>query len=136
MVSTLSLDNLSVSSYYTRFKVIWDELVNYKPIPLCSCGICTCGSMVARVKYQEEECTMNFLMGLNESFATVRGQILLMKPLPSLNQVFSLITQEEKQKRVGSNAIAVDSVALFSRGSNTSSNKGNYPTSLMVKGKG
>ena len=28
MVSTLSLDNLSVSSYYTRFKVIWDELVN------------------------------------------------------------------------------------------------------------
>ena len=92
MVSTLSLDNLSVSSYYTRFKVIWDELVNYKPIPLCSCGICTCGSMVARVKYQEEECTMNFLMGLNESFATVRGQILLMKPLPSLHQVFSLIT--------------------------------------------
>ncbi|XP_050289694.1 retrovirus-related Pol polyprotein from transposon RE1 [Quercus robur] len=85
MVSTLSLDNLSVSSYYTRFKVIWDELVNYKPIPSCSYGICTCGSMAARVKYQEEECTMNFLMGLNESFATVRGQILLMKPLPSLN---------------------------------------------------
>ena len=136
MVSTLSLDNLSVSSYYTRFKVIWDELVNYKPIPSCSCGICTCSSMAARVKYQEEECTMNFLMGLNESFATVRGQILLMKPLPSLNQVFSLITQEEKQKRVGSNAIAIEFTALFSRGSNTSSNKGNYPTSLMVKGKG
>ena len=91
-MSTLSLDNLSMSSYYTRFKVIWDELVNYKPIPLCSCGICTCVSMVARVKYQEEECTMNFLMGLNESFATVRGQILLMKDLPSLHQVFSLIT--------------------------------------------
>ena len=126
MVSNLSQDNLSVSSYYTKFKVIWDELVNYKPIPSCSCGICTCGSMTARVEYQEEECTMNFLMGLNESFATVRGQILLMKPLPSLNQVFSLITQEEKQRRVGSNAIAVESAALFSRGSNNSSNRGNY----------
>ena len=49
-----------------------------------------------------------------------------MKPLPSLNQVFSLITQEEKQRRVGSNAIAVEFAALFSRGPNNSSNKGNY----------
>ena len=51
--------------------------------------------MAARVEYQEEECTMNFLLGLNESFTGVRGKILLMKPLPSLNKVFSLITQEE-----------------------------------------
>ena len=72
MVSTFSQDNLSLSSYYTRFKVIWDELVNYKPIPSCSCGICTCGSMGARIEYQEGECTLNFLIGLNESFATVR----------------------------------------------------------------
>ena len=126
MVSTLSQDNLFVSSYYTRFKVIWDELVNYKPIPSCSCGICTCGSMATQVENQEDECTMNFLMGLNESFATVRGHILLMKPLPSLNQVFSFITQEKKQRRVGSNAIAVESTALFSRGPNNSSNKCNY----------
>ena len=84
--------------------------------------------MAARVEYQEEECTMNFLLGLNESFATVRGQILLMKPLPSLKQVFSLITHEVKQRRVGSNAIAVEFAALFSIGSNTSSNKGNYTT--------
>ena len=126
MVSTLSQDNLSVSSYYTKFKVIWEELVHYKPIPSCSCGICTCGSMATQVEYQEEKCTMNFLMRLNESFATVRGQIRLMKPLPSLNQVFSLITQEEKQRRVGSNAIAVEYAALFSRGLNNSSNKGNY----------
>ena len=89
--------------------------------------------MAAQVEYQEEECTMNFLMGLNESFAAVRGQILLMKSLPSLNKVFSLITQEEKQRRVGSNAIAVESVALFSRGSNTSSNKGNYASKYNGK---
>ena len=49
-----------------------------------------------------------------------------MKLLPSLNQVFSLITREEKQTRVGSNAIVVESPAFFSRGPNNSSNKGNY----------
>lgn len=41
---------------------------------------------------------MNFLMGLNDSFSQTRGQILLMDPLPSINRVFSLIVQEEKQK--------------------------------------
>jgi hypothetical protein len=34
---------------------------------------------------------MQFLMDLNESFAAVRGQILLMDPMPPINKVFSLI---------------------------------------------
>lgn len=73
MVGNLSQDNLSVSIYYTKFKIVWDELVNYKFIPSCSCGVCTCGSMVSRAEYREEECTMNFLMGLNDTFASMRG---------------------------------------------------------------
>ena len=64
--------------------------MNYKSIPSCSCGVCACGFETAFAQYQEEECTISFLMGLNEIFATVRGQILLMEPLPSLNKVFSL----------------------------------------------
>ena len=79
-----------VSNLHTKFKIVWDELVNYKSIPSCSCGVCTCGFETAFAQYQEEECTISFLMGLNEIFATVRGQILLMEPLPSLNKVFSL----------------------------------------------
>ena len=43
MVSNLSQDNLFVSAYYTKFKIVWDELVNYKSIPSRSCGVCTCG---------------------------------------------------------------------------------------------
>ena len=101
MVSNLSQENLTVSSYYTKFRIIWDELINYKFIPSCSCGVCTCGSMAAHAKYQEEECIMNFLMGLNEYFASVRGHILMMKPFPSLTNVLSLITQEEKQQKIG-----------------------------------
>lgn len=44
---------------------------------------------------------MSILMGLNESFAHIRGQLLLMDPLPPINKVFSLIAQEEKQRQVG-----------------------------------
>lgn len=54
------------------------------------------------------------------------------QPLPSLNKVFSLIIQEEKQRRVGSNAIVVESAVLFSQGPNTS-NKGGYSNKINGK---
>ena len=40
---------------------------------------------------------MQFLMGLNESFDNVRIQILLLDPLPSVNKVYSMVLQIEKQ---------------------------------------
>ena len=129
MVSTLSQDNLSVSSYYTKFKVIWDELVNYKPIPSCSCRICTCGSMAARVEHQEEECTMNFLMGLNESFATVRGQILLMKS--SLSSLKKRSKEELVLMPLQLNLLHSSLEVLIIH-----LTRAIIPTSLMEKGKG
>ncbi|XP_074352138.1 uncharacterized protein LOC141691304 [Apium graveolens] len=39
-----------------------------------------------------------FLMGLNDSFTGIRGQILLMTLLPSLNQSYGMLLQEEKQR--------------------------------------
>lgn len=125
MVNNLSQENLTISSYYTKFRIICDELINYKFIPSCSCGVCTCGSMAAHVEYQEEEYIMSFIMGLNESFASVRGHILMMKPLPSLTKVFSLITQEEKQKKIGSDSTVIEFAALLSSDSNSYVKNGN-----------
>lgn len=66
---------------------MWEELSNYSVN--CTCGKCTCGGA------KDAEHTMSFLMGLNESFSQIRGQILLMDPIPSLNKIFSLIIQED-----------------------------------------
>ena len=41
---------------------------------------------------------MSFLMGLNDSFAQIRGQLLFLDPIPPINKVFSLISQEECQR--------------------------------------
>jgi len=49
------------------------------------------------IKYKEIEHVICFLKGLNDTYNTVRTQILLMEPLPSINMVFSLIMQQEKQ---------------------------------------
>jgi hypothetical protein len=45
-------------------------------------------------------------MGLNESFSHVRGQILLMDPLPSINKIFSMVVQEERQREITSTFFA------------------------------
>lgn len=45
---------------------------------------------------------MALLIGLNKSYGVVKGQILLMEPMPVLHKVLSLVLQEEKQRKVGS----------------------------------
>jgi hypothetical protein len=87
-ISDLRQENLSVSNYFTILKGLWDELIHYKPLPPC-----TCGTMKVHNEYQQQEHVMQFLMGLNESYAHTRGQILMLNPLPPINIVFSLVIQ-------------------------------------------
>ena len=42
-ISKLSQGSLSVSSYFTKFNILWDELVHYQSFTACTCA-CTCGS--------------------------------------------------------------------------------------------
>lgn len=42
---------------------------------------------------------MQFLIGLNDSYNSIRAQIFLQDPLPSLNRVTSLVQQEEHQRQ-------------------------------------
>lgn len=66
---------------------------------------------------------MQFLMGLNDSYSQIKGQILLMDPMPSINKVYSLLIQEERQRSVGhSNLFHVESTTLAVKGSNPSFN--------------
>lgn len=46
------------------------------------------------MEFYQTEYIMCFLMGLNESFAQLRTQLLLMEPEPSINKAFTLLPQE------------------------------------------
>jgi len=78
-----------VATYYTKLKKLWDELGSY------SNATCTCGANNKRRKL------MHFLMGLNDSYSVICGQLLLMNPLPDVTQAYSSSVQEEKQQHVG-----------------------------------
>ncbi|KAL6348322.1 hypothetical protein AAG906_005622 [Vitis piasezkii] len=88
----------SISVYYTKLKAFWDELSSYHEVLSCSCG-----GLEKLKERDEKERVMQFLMGLNDSYAAIRGQILLMHPLPDTRRVYSLVLQQEKQVEVSLN---------------------------------
>jgi hypothetical protein len=51
-------------------------------------------------------------MGLNESYKAIRGQILLMNPLPDVRQAYSSIVQEEKQRSLCDIRETTETVAM------------------------
>ena len=110
-------ENLFVSDCFTHLKGLWDELLNYRRIPSCTCGAkCVCGLSKTLIEYQHYDYIHSFLMGLNENFSIVKDHILLMEPLPDINKVFSLIQNHEKQRGIGILPLpTVGSTALFSR---------------------
>lgn len=42
---------------------------------------------------------MQFLIGLNDTFSIVRTPVLLMDPLPSINHIYSFVTQDESHHK-------------------------------------
>ena len=78
-------------------KGLWDELASY--------------NVAAHGPQQDQQKLMQFLMGLNESYSAICGQILLMNPLPSVRQAYSFVSQEEKQCLLTSMNAAAESAA-------------------------
>lgn len=78
-------------------KALWDELVSYHDR-----FDCTCTDLKGLAEREEKERVMQFLMGLNDSYATVRGSILMMSPQPDTRRVHGLILQHERQMDVAS----------------------------------
>jgi len=50
-------------------------------------------------KLFEEEKTLQFLLGLNdEIYANIQTQIVAQEPLPSLDKIFNMVSQEENHR--------------------------------------
>ena len=68
---------------------------------------------------QQQEYAIQFLMGLNESYAQIRAQILMMTHSLSLLKVFSLVIQG-KQKHSISSSLNSDPLNLNDPNASTS----------------
>lgn len=95
-------ERLSVSAYYTKLKGIWDEIDAISATPRCTCGNCTCDMPKLFAEKVEKERIYEFLMGLDDTFSTIRSQVLSMTPLPSLGVAYHLIAEDERQRLITS----------------------------------
>nr|KYP67125.1 hypothetical protein KK1_013448 [Cajanus cajan] len=104
--SSLQQGDLSVTEFFTKLRIIWDELENFRPDPTCSCTHkCSCNVLPTIAQRKREDQAMQFLRGLNEQYSNVRSHVLLMDPIPPISKIFSYVAQQERQL-LGSNFVA------------------------------
>ena len=120
----------SIFTYYTKIKTLWDELKISSPVIQC-----TCGGMKQLTNNEEKMRLSQFLMGLNESYLAIRGQIMLMQSLPTVEKAYSLLCEEEKQRGLAEHKINEQVNAMnIKRPGSVSQNRNWIPGSSTSQG--
>lgn len=126
-ITQLQQGNGSVEIYYHKLKGLWDELDAIEAPYTCTCK-CICENGKINGERDQRKRLIQFLMGLDESYTNIRGQILLLQPLPSVAKAYNMLRQEEKQrgiqKQPSVTPIALNTMA-YKRGFGNQSQKQN-----------
>jgi len=123
-LGSLQQGSMDVSTYYTELVTLWEEYKNYIELPLCTCGRCECNASALWEKMQQRSRVTKFLMGLNEAYEATQRHILMLKPIPTIEDVFNMVAQDERQKSIKPVA-KMDNVA-FQSSSHTEHNDIGY----------
>uniref|UniRef100_A0A3Q7J8J8 Reverse transcriptase Ty1/copia-type domain-containing protein n=1 Tax=Solanum lycopersicum TaxID=4081 RepID=A0A3Q7J8J8_SOLLC len=92
-ICTIHQGNLTVSGYFTKLRLLWDEFDAFVPPPSCNCD-----RSRIYVDQQDYLRLFAFLMGLNDVFGQARSQILMMNPLPNVSKAYAMIMAYEGQR--------------------------------------
>lgn len=89
-------NGMTVEAYYGKLSKIRDNINNYRPLGVCKCGRCICDLGTQQEKDREDDMVQQFLYGLDENrFHTVRSSLTSRQPLPSLEEAYNIVCQEE-----------------------------------------
>ncbi|KAG5629231.1 hypothetical protein H5410_000948 [Solanum commersonii] len=77
-------------------KDLWNELDVMVLLPSCSCE-----ESSLYVTYLKSQQMLQFLMGLNESYYSLRSSILSRNDTMTMNEAYAIITQDESQRSLG-----------------------------------
>ncbi|XP_019416549.1 PREDICTED: uncharacterized protein LOC109327830 [Lupinus angustifolius] len=95
-IHSLNQGDKNTSDFFNNVKTLWEELESLRSLPTCICNNkCTCDFLRTFKKHRETKHVICFLKGLNDQYNTVRSQILLMEPLPTINKVFGLSSNKK-----------------------------------------
>ncbi|XP_075083553.1 uncharacterized protein LOC142167287 [Nicotiana tabacum] len=86
----------TVTTYFSKIKDFWDELDILAPLSSCDCE-----EARPSIEHLKSQRLLQFLMGLNESYSSIRSNILSGRPVFRVNEVCAIVTQEESQSNLG-----------------------------------
>nr|XP_016448709.1 PREDICTED: uncharacterized protein LOC107773800 [Nicotiana tabacum] len=94
-LSHTSQGSLDVASYFNKLKGLWDELGT-----MCTNHgqRCICPARNSIIQEDDENKVFQFHMGLNEAYMGVRSNLLMMQPPPTLDSVYNMVLNDEKQR--------------------------------------
>ncbi|XP_060200622.1 uncharacterized protein LOC132628885 [Lycium barbarum] len=88
--------SLDIASYFNKLKKSWNELGTMRKNHSNSC---VCAAKTGMEKDEEEDRLYQFLMGLNEVYVGVISSLLMMNPLPHLDDAYNILLQDENQRQ-------------------------------------
>ena len=92
-INSLRQNGSPVSDYYQKLSSLWKQYDAMVKLPNC-----TCAGAKDLKNHNQLIKLMQFLMGLDDAFMTLRSNILTTEPLPDVKTAFSLIVREESHK--------------------------------------
>lgn len=85
-----------VEEYFGKLTKIWDSVSNYRPLRRCTCGRCVCDLLTQLEKDRDEDQVQQSLYGLDDRlFHSIRSTLTTRVPLPTLEEAYNLVKQEE-----------------------------------------
>ncbi|KAK3037778.1 hypothetical protein RJ639_030697 [Escallonia herrerae] len=94
-LSSQANSGASVITYYTKLLGMWDELLTLSPLESCGCPKGT-----GKMNWYQDLQTYQFLMGLDDKYATLHTQIINMDPFPNIDRVYAMVMQEESHRGI------------------------------------
>ncbi|KAJ0581436.1 putative transcription factor interactor and regulator CCHC(Zn) family [Helianthus annuus] len=89
-INSFSQNGMPVSEYYHKLNCMWKQLDQLFALPACSCD-----ASKQFNNFNHLIKLMQFLMGLDSSYQSVRTNLLTRETLPSVKDAFSVISREE-----------------------------------------
>ncbi|KAJ0912392.1 putative RNA-directed DNA polymerase [Helianthus annuus] len=117
-INSFTQNGMPVAEYYHKLNIMWKQLDQILQIP-----VCTCNASTQFNNFNHLIKLMQFLMGLDSGYQSVRTNLLIREPLPSVKEAFSIVSREESHR--GSNVMASkeQTVGFFSKVNTVVDNK-------------
>ena len=124
-IHTLTQSGMSLSEYYHEFNALWRQFDSLVDLPTCVCDT------APKLKQHSDLLRlMQFLMGLDDSFSSVRSLILTTEPLPDVKSAFATLSRDDSHRNshVASKSVKTGSAAFAARPNVGNSQNNNWNT--------